>query len=232
MANQKDVLQWNVQGSRGAIIIMLEAQDDGTYKEASTNSRFYFDLIGDSTEMKSPAPAGADNSAKYIEFTNTANTTYRIAVNAKTKTLQSDGTFKEEIGSGGEAVFPEITLQTGNTPLVGTEKTRLSLPAWIKAKLKLQKTLAIIGVDMGKLVGEADGHSTGWLLGRIGEVGASLKSTQEGEVLTFKGTNAQLKEINFGSISFKNLDKENITLHAPQDLTNLQNGDFDLIEGA
>lgn len=230
MAEQKSVLQWNVQGSRGAVIIPLSLQSDGKYKETE-NNRYFFDLIGDNTEMKIPGKTGSSESGQYIEFKSSTNTTFKIPITAVTKTLQQDGKFKVETGSGGDPVFAEVNIHIGNTPLSGAEKTRVSLPAWLKAKINMQKSPVLVGFDMGKLVGDTGGHSTGWLIGNVGEVGFKPKNSND-EVLSFKGTPVQLAEMTLGTISFKNADDETVSLHAPTDLSVVAGGDFDVIEGA
>lgn len=230
MATQKDVLQWNVQGSRGAVLIPLEKKESGNYGEATVVSKYCFDLVGDDTEMTSPSSGGSDSGKQHVEFKSSTNRTVRIPINSGTDTLQPDGKFKSEEGEGGTPVYPEVSLHVGNTPLAGGT-TRVSLPAWIKAKLKMQKGYVIVGFDMGKLVGDNTGHSTGWLLGRLGEVKAKPKEI--GEMLKIKSDTVKFDEsLNLGDITFKNLDGQDVTLHAPSNLTQLAAGEFDIIEGA
>lgn len=190
-----ELLAWTAKGCRAALVIPFKKNAvSGKYELPSPLVEIHYDMMGDGNTAKMPKPSESKSEDTFQSYETASAQTIRMKINPVTLTLSGD-TFKEESGSGTTAVYPEMTLVTGNTPKRksgATAAARMSLKENIQMQLGLQKTVALIGIDMGKMVG-GDEAGIAWALGTLGDVSMVSKGkAREGESLVFAGNSQEL----------------------------------------
>ncbi len=190
-------LMWAGTGCKvAAVTPLVKNATTGKYELPATPLSYLYDMQGDGNTLKMPKPSDSKSEDSYMSYETASAQTIRTKINPVTLTLNAGDTeFKEESGSGTTAVYPELTIVTGNTPKKKSGETaavRISLKENIILQLELQKDTSIISIDMGKSI---DGNhiGIGFALGTLGDVSYSTKGKAwEGESLVFAGKSEPL----------------------------------------
>ena len=191
-----DKLMWAGTGCKVASVTpLVKNAVSGKYELPATPVSYLYDMQGDGNTMKMPKVSDSKSEDTYLTYETASAQTIRTKIKPTTLTLNAGDTeFKEEAGSSTTAVYPELTIVTGNTPRKksGETETRITLKENIILQLELQKTVSIVAVDMGKSI---DGNhiGIGFAIGTLGDVSYSTKGKAwEGESLVFSGKSEQL----------------------------------------
>jgi len=189
-------LMYKAEGSRVSLVVPLELNEDGKYQLPAVVNKYIFDFISKGSGFKIPKPDSSTSEDTYKSLADTANNTFRVKIYPKTLTY-SNGALIEEAGSGTTAVYAEVTITAGNTPLLkaGTaEAVRCSIVQFINAQKEWQKSPCLVVQHIGKMLGASTPAGFTYCIGKLTSDVTDTEegSTKEGDLLAFTAGSYEL----------------------------------------